>query len=108
MDAVFKKGLSKDISKKEKEQEKQLKKLCKNQIKEITFTLPNSNKSLTFQKLYKFFTSDWELTHINGEQVFFSDISFQIISDRHSVYLNTLYPGYPKISGVDDVMRNNF
>merc|ERR1712096_553338 len=40
-------------------------------------------------------------THINEEKVYLTDISFAIFRATHSVYLNKLYPGYPKISGVD-------
>merc|ERR1712096_581615 len=47
------------------------------------------------------FVSGWVLTHINEEKVFLTDISFTTFPIKHSVYLNTLYPGYPKISGMD-------
>jgi len=92
----------------------ELKKICqgtrKTYIWRLPFKLPigDGQKALKFAEVVrKGRKNTWELIRINEKRNFNPfytpslTISFQIKKDEKEIYLNFLYPTFPKVSGVD-------
>jgi len=97
-----------------KEQAPKLKKICEEKRTSYTWQLPiGDKKALQFEELVHkgkfdlFYQTSWELININGEANFdpFQEktlnISFQIRKDTKEIFIHSLYPTFPKVSGVD-------
>jgi len=93
----------------------ELRKICQGTSKFYLWELPRiaDGKTLKFAEVTQkgrfnlFFDTSWELIRINGKTNFnpfhysASNINFKIDKDKKEIYLENLYPTFPKVSGVD-------
>jgi hypothetical protein len=95
-----------------KVQASELRKICQGTRKSYVWELPGIGKTLKFALVvrkgrFNFSTQTWELIRIDGKINFdpfqkpTPTINFQIDKDEKDIYLENLYPTFPKVSGVD-------
>jgi len=95
-----------------KVQASELRKICQGTRKSYVWELPGIGKTLKFALVvrkgrFNFLTQTWELIRIDGKINFdpfqkpTPTINFQIDKDEKDIYLENLYPTFPKVSGVD-------